>query len=132
MQREGPLDTLTRGAYKGKTVEWLIRNNPHYFMSCVKEWLDISPYQAELFTRISQGGVIPERYIKEGEWTARDTYLYNTNRDIIPNHDWDDRPPEWWEEFKMQPEAHSSRPSQVVDLYEKYSRCSLRKVLKGI
>lgn len=135
MQREGPLDTLPRGTYKGRTVDYIIRNNPRYFMSCVKEWLDISPSQAHLFTLVTSGE-IPQRYIKKDppkaeEWTERDYRLYYSNQDILPNHDFEDDPPEWWEEFKEKSKG-MTRPSQIVDLYRKYTQRDLQSILKEI
>ena len=140
MQREGPWDKIPRGIYQGKTVEWLIRNRTKYFMSCVKEWLDISPTQARLFKEVSQGGEIPDRYIindhpyrprEVKEWTERDYLIYYSNRDILPNYDWDPSPPSWWEEFKRKSEG-MERPSEIYDLFHKYESDSLKEILKEI
>lgn len=140
MQREGPLDILPRGIYQGKTVEWLIRNNPRYFMSCVKEWLDISPTQAKIFKEVSHGGEIPDRYIINDhpyrpreikDWTERDYLLYYSNQDILPNHDFEDDPPKWWEEFKRR-SSGMTRPSQIVDLYRGYIKRDLQSILKEL
>lgn len=137
-RRVGPLERLDRGQYKGQRVEDIIRRSPQYIMYCVKEWLDISPWQALVFEEVTGGGIIPDAYIKEkspsegdqDSWTARDHYLYNTNQDILPNWDfYPDSAPEWWEEFKDQPEYHSSRPSVRVDLYNKYVRTYMDKSL---
>lgn len=129
-RRVGPLERLDRGQYKGQRVEDIIRRSPQYIMYCVKEWLDISPWQALVFEEVTGGGIIPDAYIKEKSpsedpdgWTARDQHLYNTNQDILPNWDfYPEEAPVWWEEFKAQPEYHSSRPSVRVDLYNKYVR----------
>lgn len=140
MQREGPWDKVPRGIYQGKTVEWLIRNNPRYFMSCVKEWLDISPTQAKIFKEVSHGGEIPDRYIINDhpyrpreikDWTDRDYSIYYSNQDILPNHDFEDDPPEWWEEFKRK-SSGMTRPSQIVDLYRSYTRRDLQSILKEL
>lgn len=141
MQREGPWERIPRGIYQGKTVEWLIRNNPRYFMSCVKEWLDISPTQAKIFKEVSRGGEIPDRYIINDhpyrsreikDWTERDYLIYYSNRDILPDYDFDpSQAPEWWEEFKRR-SAEFTRPSQTVDLYESYVKKDLQKSLKMV
>lgn len=143
MVRRGPLKTLDCGPYKGMAIDTLIRTNTRYFMSCVKEWLDISPSQARTFTLVTSGGEIPPRYIKEFpsqekttptdlDWTSRDRMLYNENLDILPNYDFDpSTAPEWWEEFKRR-SAGFTRPSQIVNLYESYVKKDLQKSLEMI
>lgn len=61
--RVGPLQKIPKGKHKGKDIEWVIREDPYEFMVAVKDYLQISPDQAKLFSRVTKGGKIPEQYI---------------------------------------------------------------------
>lgn len=124
-RRVGPLETLDRGQYKGQKVEDIIRRFPQYIMYCVKEWLDISPWQALLFEEATGGGIIPDRYIKEKsspqEWSSQDQSIYNANKDLFPNYDfYPEFSPSWWKNLKASPEFRSGSPYARVKAYEKY------------
>lgn len=118
MEREGPIRKINKGIYIGKTVDWLIETHPKYFMSCVKEWLDISPAQADLFERVSGGARIPARYIK----LESPTKLYSPSEfDIIPNYDFDPEwAPAWWPDLKKRLEA--APPEGRGRVYQDYIR----------
>lgn len=127
VRREGPLEYLDRGMYKGSRVEDIIRKNPSYIMHAIKEWLYITPHQALVFEEVTGGGIIPEAYIKERVPPSRGEY--STSRDLYPNWDFDpEMAPPWWKEFKE--EAHKVSPEEVPELYERYSRKELKKIIQ--
>lgn len=127
VRREGPLEYLDRGMYKGSRVEDIIRKNPSYIMHAVKEWLYVTPRQALVFEEVTGGGIIPDTYIKKMSPSGEGGYIHS--RDLYPNWDFDpDQAPPWWEEFKK--EANKVNPEEVPGLYEKYSRRELRKIIQ--
>lgn len=63
--RSGPYEKFPFGDYKGRLIESVIDMDPYYFMVAVKRWLNVSPKQAQHFERVSNGGEIPEEYIKD-------------------------------------------------------------------
>ena len=64
--RIGPLEVMDRGPYLGKKIEEVIKKNPLYIMSCIKEWLDISPLQAQIFRQVTEGD-IPNKFIAKDQ-----------------------------------------------------------------
>jgi len=134
--RKGPFRKWPQGKYLGELVEDVIANDPYYFMTAVKEWLDISPYQADLFEEITGGGKIPDRYIKrvseETKLQERDDKLYYSNNDILPNWDFDPTlAPKWWPEFKERSKG-LTHCCQRVDLYNSYVQRDIREGLKEL
>lgn len=132
--RRGPYQEWPEGKYRGIPVTEVIENDPYTFMAAVKGWMDVTPYQAALFEEITGGGVIPDRYVKrltgEEELKRRDDSLYNTNRDILPNWDFDPSvAPRWWPEFKEKCKT-LTHCSQRVDLYNSYVRRDMQESLR--
>lgn len=132
-QRKGPFERLPQGKYQGSLVEDIIRRDPRYFMWAVKEWLDVSPKQATLFTLLTDGE-IPLRYISEdapqdrrnvspynvGGWSQADEHVYWTNQDLIPNYDFDpESAPTWWEEYKRKVKGET-HPAKRLAVYEQF------------
>lgn len=117
--RIGPLEVLDRGPYLGKKVEEVIKKNPLYIMSCIKEWLDISPLQAQVFRQVTEGD-IPNKFIVRDQLDILS----------IPNYDFcPEIAPGWWEEFKEK--GKYLTPSGYVRLYQEYSNKDLQKTIKG-
>lgn len=132
--RRGPFREWPEGKYRGIPVIEVIENDPMAFMQAVKGWLDITEHQADVFREITGGGEIPTRYIKrvlgEDELKRRDDNLYNTNRDILPNWDFDPSvAPRWWPEFKERCKT-LTHCSQRVDLYNSYVRQDMQESLR--
>lgn len=128
--RRGPYSEWPEGRYRGIPMTEVITNDPMTFMQAVKGWLDITESQADVFREITGGGEIPLRYIKvmpgESKVQARDDRLYYSNRDILPNWDFDPSvAPRWWPEFKERCKS-LTHCSQRVDLYNEYMRKGIR------
>lgn len=162
--RVGPLETFNWGKYNRVSVKDVIRKDPQYFMVAVKDWLDVSPDQATLFTLLYEGE-IPQRYIKEfspdlspalGEKLSRresnvslgkrvpdpdriEQYLYESNKDILPNWDFDpESKPEWVKNYEKalqnlkEKEGLDYIPiSRRLSLYNTYQQEFYKENLKG-
>lgn len=123
--REGPYRRFPRGRYQGVPIEEVIRKDPRYVMWAIRDWLDVSPQQATLFTRIT-GGEIPPRFVKPSplqgeEWTERDLHVYWSNQDLVPNYDFYGEGPSWWEEYKRRVKGET-HPAKRLSLYQEYVR----------
>ena len=122
MAREGPFFRFPKGRYIGEKVEDVLQVDPYYFMTCVKEYLDITPSQATQFRR-KTGGSIPSQYIKKG---YDDSSPSSGISDFIPpNYDDFGGAPEWWEDYKKEVK---DRPQDAEKIYEKYRRQDLQKL----
>ena len=103
--RSGPYEYFQWGKYNHRKVTDIIKEDPMYIMVSVKDWLYLSPSQAELFLELYEGE-IPENFIREfpskekilsrrenivsssfsgTDSTKSEQYSYETNKDIKPN-----------------------------------------------
>lgn len=138
--RRGPLTKFPHGQYVGSSVEEVIRKDPRYFMWCVKEWLNVSPKQAEVFEEVTGGGTIPECYVisplpkkepQSSPLTQNKQMWWEDDYDLPCWPDWDYwglEKPKWWEEFMKR--AETLTMSQAKDLYAEYQMKDIREQMK--
>lgn len=133
--RKGPYVRFPHGRYEGATITDIIRSDPRYFMYAVKDWLNVTPEQASLFTLVTDGE-IPLRYISQDtpldERSIRkgdlDSHLYWTNQDLLPNYDFDpSEAPDWWPEYKERSKG-LTRPSERIALYQEIVFREFKKI----
>lgn len=100
--RKGPWKTFPFGKYKGRSVLDIIDEDLQYVMFTVKQFLNLSPRQAEYFYN-KTGVDIPEEFIVEdspekvilvsesyqGFPSKAEYFRYLSNMDIEPNYNFD-------------------------------------------
>lgn len=132
--RRGPCEVLPQGKYQGMRVDDIIRRDPRYFMWAVKEWLNVSPKQAILFTLLTDGE-IPLKYISEdtprdkrGGLPPPDKETYVREIELVPNWDFDpESAPSWWQTYKEKSRGKVSL-SEKVKVYQDVVREEFRKL----
>lgn len=147
-KRRGPLTKFPQGRYINCRIGEVIEKDPRYIMVQVKEWLNLSPSQAEKFQQVT-GGSIPEKYIVSPPKRESPSIIkvpsIEQDKSPKPDIDWtyeddmvdifriplyyDQEPeiaPPWWREFR-QKTLNIKRPSILFKMYKEYED----KWLKG-
>lgn len=136
--RRGPYNSFKEGRYLGEKIEDVIKVDPMYVAKAIKAYLDVTEAQAQLFTKVTNGGEIPRKYIREDkkrkarievvskvddfEWpknyTIEDIQVVKDNWFRLPNWDFDpEMAPPWYAEYKERTKK-VTRPSIKKKIYE--------------